>query len=173
MIVVGSEQRIATVRRTGERYLVQQVNLDRNLVFCWAHLTGTGYGPKKEQVQLEGSVSFPRGDVHLETVRLTTGIALDLFEQYRLARRDDLMSGAFMVVKQGNSARIRKSPATALQHEVKCCPRHSGIKLRLRRGRNGVGFFFGCATRGETGCNIAWSPDSDTWSDPDGYFAKE
>jgi hypothetical protein len=172
MIDTGTEQRIATVKRTGERYLVQQINIDRGQVYTWQAVTGLGYGPKKKTLQIEGSQTFSRDSVHIETVHLSEGLALDLFEQYHLFRRDDLMSGDYEIVKSGNNVRrIRKSQLGA-HHATLKCPCH-GTNMRICKATKG-GSFWGCPTKGETGCRITFSTDEyDSngnlrMSDPDG-----
>lgn len=168
MIVLGSSQRLATVKKSKSMHIVQWLDINKDVIHCWEHVKGYGYGAKKSMLNIDGRVSFGRYDVTVTDVIVTVEVADALFEQYRSTRRSDLMDGDYAVEKDGKTARILKSPATFIKHDNLKCPVHN-TRVRLRQPKHG-GIFWGCSTRGETGCRISFSFEKQKLSDPDGML---
>lgn len=145
--------RIATVRSTGERFLVQQV-LDSG-VYTWGDVISY-HGTDAKFID---SKKFKRSEVNIEPIKITHELLGELFEQTRKGStmHELLMSGDKVVMKKPNGMRFAPAPASSIAHPSRKCPVH-GTLMRQRRGPNG-GWFWACPTRGETGCNITFNAD--------------
>jgi hypothetical protein len=154
MIDIGTQQRIAIGKETGRKFLVKHIDLDLGYVYCWQYVLGFGYGPKKKTLKTEGDLKFYRREVTIQTITLSLNSTNELFEQYKNDRLDDLMSGDYIVVKDKLSAKIQKS-SLGERHPTLSCPVH-GCNMRIYNAFKG-GQFWGCPTKGETGCRITYS----------------
>lgn len=70
--------RIATVRATGSRYVVQQVDFKTNTVYCWGEVTAVKRGTAATH---DASKKFPLAEVTLSEVKRTNAFLIELFEQ--------------------------------------------------------------------------------------------
>jgi len=161
-IQIGQLVRLATVKRTSERFIVQRVIFDRSLVECLGDMVGFGFGTKKLDVKFDGLKDFSRDSVEIKDIKLTLPLVNELFNQTRLtSKRDILMSGEYEVLKKAGMVTIRKCPMTEYAHASLVCPDH-GCSMRMRRNPRG-GEFWGCSSRGETECNVSCSADTTKW----------
>lgn len=69
--------RIATVTKTGERFIVQQINLAAGIVHCWGEVT-RAEGLKSHHA---ASVRYMRSHVTIQEVEKTAELLQDLFMQ--------------------------------------------------------------------------------------------
>lgn len=151
-------ERLATTKRDGKRYIVQQRDLRTGLVHCWGELVGYRGRERKH----DGSVSFDFDSVHVEDVDLSKGLLADLFEQAALSREPELLAGDLVVKEHGGErpgkgfyrSQFRRHP----DMRCLCC----GQPMRLRRLRTGASFY-GCGSWERTGCNARWTP-RDGWN---------
>lgn len=87
-------ERIATVKKTGSRYIVQQLDFRTGKCYCWGELMG--FDTKKGSKH-ESSLSFP-----IEQVSIQNDVVVDLklydelFEQSKRAHAADIESGALV-----------------------------------------------------------------------------
>lgn len=70
--------RIATVKATGQRFLVQQLSLDTGRAHCWGHVTSF----KGRSTKHTASKHFVLDTVEVTEAPMTEGLAAELFEQY-------------------------------------------------------------------------------------------
>ena len=158
--------RIATVKRTGERFLVQQLVLATGMVHCWGDvLSYRGTSPKFTESRI-----FRRDDVNITDSVITPPLLSELIHQTRKApaMQAYLMRGDvnFVEKKDRSEARFATAPTWSICSDVHKCPCHE-TPMRLRRGPKG-GVFWSCSTRGETGCNVTRSyEDPESIGDPD------
>ena len=95
--------RIATVRATGKRYVVQQLDFRTNRAHCWGELMA--FDTKKNYRHFEGALSFDLGEVTIaKDVQLTQKLLDELFDQSVEAHKADVESGKMAV----RSAKYRK-----------------------------------------------------------------
>lgn len=76
--------RIATVKATGLRYVVQSLDFRANVAFCWGEVVWAQGGRWKH----EESKRFPLAEVEIATVTRTAELGAELFEQAVQGRRN-------------------------------------------------------------------------------------
>lgn len=144
----------------GDRYIVQNMDLSRGIVYCWPDILGydTHLGAKVESA----SRTFKRDDVAFEETTLSLDVLDRLFEQTRRTTlRTQLLEGDQEVVKHNGGRKFVKAAKASYRHahlKCLCC----GAPMRCRTLRTGA-TFFGCGSWGETGCNARWTP-RDGWN---------
>lgn len=95
--------RIATVKATGKKYVVQQLDFRTNQAHCWGELMS--FDTKKNFRTFEGALKFPIEAVTItKDVVLTQAILDELFAQSLEAHKEAIESGKFNV----HSAKYRK-----------------------------------------------------------------
>lgn len=95
--------RIATVKSTGKRYIVQQLDFKTNRAHCWGELMS--YDTKKSSRTFEGAKAFDLNEVTIaKDVPLTPKLLDELFEQSVEAHKADVEAGKFRVT----AAKYRK-----------------------------------------------------------------
>ena len=156
MNVTSNMVRIATTK-DGERFLVQQLDLERGVVHCWPAIEG--YKPK--DVKVDGSVTFARHEVTVAELAATNALWDNMFEQTRAKRKAALLAGDLIVVKTADTAKFVKAPKASIKHPRLACPCCNSA-MRMRTLRTGASFF-GCASWNETGCNARWTA-RDGWN---------
>lgn len=95
--------RIATVNKTGQRYVVQQLDFRTNRCHCWGELMS--YDTKKCSRTFEGAKVFDLAEVTIaKDIPLTTKLLDELFDQSVQAHAQDVSEGK-LVLRQ---AKYRK-----------------------------------------------------------------
>lgn len=153
--------RVATVKRTGEKFLVTQRDLDLHMVHCQgALLAFRGLGAK-----FDAPRSFREDEVTVADVYITHQLLSSLFDQTRKSTKvqPQILIGDLEVHlrKDATEGRFVKAPKSSVPHVILKCPCHD-VSMRQRRGPKG-GTFWACPTRSETGCNITCSADGTDW----------
>ncbi|MGD9749435.1 MAG: hypothetical protein AB7W59_00405 [Acidimicrobiia bacterium] len=69
--------RIATVKATGARYIVQSLDFKSDLAFCWGEVVWV----QGTRTKHEESKRFPLAEVEIATVERTPALCVELFEQ--------------------------------------------------------------------------------------------
>jgi hypothetical protein len=173
MLALKQRERIAKVKRTGMLYLVQCVNVDSLVVHCWGHLLQ--YKGTTAKFDVANTNNFRRDEVEITELNMEPEILNVLFQQTRKSpeMQKKICSGDIVVHAPKNQleARFSNAPASAAKSDKYQCPCH-GEWMRMRRGPKGIGHFFSCPTRSETGCNITYSPEGEL-GDPDKVVNKD
>lgn len=95
--------RIATVKATGKKYVIQQIDFRTDRVHTWGELMS--YDTKKCSRTFEGAKAFAINEVSIaKDVPLTTKLLDELFEQSVEAHKTDVEAGKIRVT----SAKYRK-----------------------------------------------------------------
>jgi len=157
MNISSDTVRVATTK-DGERFLVQQIDLDRDVVHCWPEVEG--YKGDRD-VRVDGSVAIPRHEVAFSEHAASKALWDTLFEQTRSQRQPELLAGDLIAVKTASQAKFVKAPKASARHPRLSCP-CCGAPMRLRTLRTGANFY-GCGSWNETRCNVRWTP-RDGWN---------
>lgn len=101
--------RIATVRSTGSRYVVQAVDFAKNVVHCWGEVRSH----KGASTAHDGVLKFALADVELAMVPATEQLASELFAQHIAAKRalGHVITGGRRMVDHGTPAQIEDRAA--------------------------------------------------------------
>ncbi len=95
--------RIATVKATGKKYVVQQLDFRTNRAHCWGELMS--FDTKKHYRTFEGAKAFDLGEVTItKDVVLTQAVLDELFTQSLEAHKELIEAGKMNV----RSAKYRK-----------------------------------------------------------------
>jgi hypothetical protein len=95
--------RIATVKATGKKYVVQQLDFRTNQAHCWGELMS--FDTKKNFRTFEGALKFPLDAVTItKDVTLTQALLDELFAQSLEAHKELIENGKMNV----RSAKYRK-----------------------------------------------------------------
>lgn len=95
--------RIATVKATGKKYVVQQLDFRTNRAHCWGELMS--FDTKKNYRTFEGAQAFDLGEVTItKDVVLTQAVLDELFTQSLEAHKEAIETGKMNV----RSAKYRK-----------------------------------------------------------------
>lgn len=95
--------RIATVKATGKKYVVQQLDFRTNRAHCWGELMS--FDTKKNYRTFEGAKAFDLNEVTItKDVALTQALLDELFNQSLDAHKELIESGKMNV----RSAKYRK-----------------------------------------------------------------
>lgn len=95
--------RIATVKATGKKYVVQQLDFRTNQAHCWGELMS--FDTKKNYRTFEGALKFPLEAVTIaKDVTLTQAVLDELFNQSLEAHKEAIETGKMSV----RSAKYRK-----------------------------------------------------------------
>jgi hypothetical protein len=95
--------RIATIKATGKRYVVQQLDFKTNRAHCWGELMS--YDTKKSSRTHEGAKAFDLNEVTIaRDVPLTNKLLDELFAQSLEVHKEAIEAGKMSV----RSAKYRK-----------------------------------------------------------------
>lgn len=166
--------RIATVKRTGEVYLLQCKDVNLGLAHCWGDVISFKENPNGacSSIKFDGVKKFRLDEVDITEVQFDAALYAKSFAQARKSDKyqTQIMSGDVEVVLK-NGARFASAPKSRIASETHRCPQH-GAKMRLRSGPAG-GKFWACPTRSETECNFTCALNG-TWSkDAQEYMSSE
>jgi len=84
------KQRIATVKATGDRYMVDRLDFEQNLVRCWGEVSEAW----TDRTGHQGKKKFPMDEVEVSEVEITSELKKELFAQYvRSLKREGYIIG--------------------------------------------------------------------------------
>lgn len=91
-------ERIATVKATGKRYVVQQLDLRQDVCHCWSELVKFEFkNGKLIKAQFENPIAFPLKDVAIKDAVLTVDVLDELFEQTKTKYAAEIEAGKLKV----------------------------------------------------------------------------
>jgi hypothetical protein len=157
--------RVALVKRTNERFLVQQIPAT-GLVHCWGEVLSY----KGVNAKFAVSRVFNRDEVLVSDVVIDTHLLSRLFDQTRKSPSMQvlLLKGEKLAIvkKDHSEARFADAHAREQAHPSMKCPCHD-VPMRAKQNPRG-GKFWGCSSHGETGCKVSYNSDFTKCFDPDG-----
>jgi hypothetical protein len=143
---------IEVIHTKGGDFIKFGRDIDRRIYQCYEFVTGVN----KKYLRVMGRVTIPDHEM-INKSMLTRSMGLKMFDQFKNARHDDLMSGDYEVKEKNGLLSITKTPTTFVRHQTLTCPDH-GCSFRFKHNHKG-GDFWGCASRSLTDCNNTYSAD--------------
>jgi hypothetical protein len=102
------QERIATVKATGEKYVVQQMDLRTNKVHTWGELMRFDTSGRQATL-FEGVKSFPLEAVTItKDVFLTLDVLNELFEQSKRAHAEAIATGKLVPKTSRSRIKVRR-----------------------------------------------------------------
>lgn len=96
---MAKQIRLATVKATGKRFIVQQINFKTDRVHCWGSVSWVG---DRASTRHQASKVFDLDDVSLASVTQTSSLVVELFKEYF----EELEAANFVVAVTGKKNQV-------------------------------------------------------------------